>query len=206
MKKIKCRKISEELEEQMTERKLIIWLDSGDTLMNEGTEYRKEGSPIVDHAQMVDGAKEMLRALKQEGFVMELVADGYTQSFDNCFRQHQLGEFFKARTISEEVGAEKPSAQMFETAMEKLRLKEADKSRVIMVGNNLKRDIVGANRFGVTSVWFAWSPRYPMKPETEEETPDYVIRHPMELVTLAKQLDEQLELESGCLRTGENSR
>ena len=177
----------------MAERKLIIWLDSGDTLMDEGTEYREKGSPIVEHAQMVNGARKMLCALKQAGFVMELVADGYTQSFDNCFRQHQLEPFFTARTISEEVGAEKPSAKMFETAMEKLGLKEADKSRVIMVGNNLKRDIVGANRFGVTSVWFAWSPRYPMKPETEEETPDYVILHPMELVELAKELDRRLE-------------
>lgn len=40
-----------------------------------------------------------------------------------------------------------------------------------MVGNNLERDIVGANRFGITSVFIKWSPRYPMEPKNEEEVP-----------------------------------
>ena len=145
-------------------KKLIVFIDSGDTLVNEGTEYRNEGSPIVQSCELIDGAKEMLLTLKERGYTIELVADGYTQSFDNSYGQHGLKNIFDARTISEEVGEKKPSQAMFETAMKLLHLTDEDKKRIIMVGNNLERDIVGANRFGITSVFIKWSPRYPMEP------------------------------------------
>ena len=84
-------------------KKLIVFIDSGDTLVNEGTEYRNEGSPIVQSCELIDGAKEMLLTLKERGYTIELVADGYTQSFDNSYGQHGLKNIFDARTISEEV-------------------------------------------------------------------------------------------------------
>ena len=130
-------------------KKLIVFIDSGDTLVNEGTEYRNEGSPIVQSCELIDGAKELLLTLKERGYTIELVADGYTQSFDNSYGQHGLKNIFDARTISEEVGEKKPSQAMFETAMKLLHLTDEDKKRIIMVGNNLERDIVGATVLGL---------------------------------------------------------
>ena len=46
-------------------KKLIVFIDSGDTLVNEGTEYRNEGSPIVQSCELIDGAKELLLTLKE---------------------------------------------------------------------------------------------------------------------------------------------
>lgn len=174
-------------------KKLIVFIDSGDTLVNEGTEYRNEGSPIVQSCELIDGAKEMLLTLKERGYTIELVADGYTQSFDNSYGQHGLENIFDARTISEEVGEKKPSQAMFETAMKLLHLTDEDKKRIIMVGNNLERDIVGANRFGITSVFIKWSLRYPMEPKNEEEVPDYIIHKPLELLDLVEKLEAELE-------------
>lgn len=175
----------------MQQKKLIIFIDSGDTLVDEGTECRKEGSEVVESAALIPGAKQALISLKEKGFVLELVADGLVRSFDNVYRQNGLEDIFAERTISEAVGAQKPAPEMFRTAMEKLGLGEADKNRIIMVGNNLKRDIVGANRFGITSVLMAWSPRYCMVPENEEQTPDYIIREPLQLVELAERLESE---------------
>lgn len=177
----------------MKNKKLIIFTDSGDTLVDESTEYRREGSQVVESALLIPGAREALITLRERGFVLELVADGLAQSFDNVYRQNGLEDIFARRTISELVGAEKPAPEMFRTAMEKLGLGEKDKSRIIMVGNNLKRDIVGANRFGLTSVLMAWSPRYCMEPAEREETPDYIIREPSELVELAERLEREME-------------
>ena len=174
-------------------KKLIVFIDSGDTLVNEGTEYRNEGSPIVQSCELIDGAKELLLTLKERGYTIELVADGYTQSFDNSYGQHGLKNIFDARTISEEVGEKKPSQAMFEAAMKLLHLTAEDKKRIIMVGNNLERDIVGANRFGITSVFIKWSPRYPMEAKNEEEVPDYIIRKPLELLDLVEKLEAELE-------------
>lgn len=178
-------------------KKLIVFIDSGDTLVNEGTEYRNEGSPIVQSCELIDGAKEMLLTLKERGYTIELVADGYTQSFDNSYGQHGLKNIFDARTISEEVGEKKPSQAMFETAMKLLHLTDEDKKRIIMVGNNLERDIVGANRFGIISVFIKCSPRYPMEPKNEEEVPDYIIRKPLELLDLVEKLEAELEKTEG---------
>ena len=125
-------------------KKLIVFIDSGDTLVNEGTEYRNEGSPIVQSCELIDGAKEMLLTLKERGYTIELVADGYTQSFDNSYGQHGLKNIFDARTISEEVGEKKPSQAMFETAMKLLHLTDEDKKRIIMANAHARHKVVHA--------------------------------------------------------------
>ena len=99
-----------------------------------------------------------------------------------------------AEAISEALSSEKPSALMFRTAMDRLRLTEADKRRVIMVGNNIRRDVVGANRFGIRSVLLTWSPRYRYEPSCPEETPTYRIASPEELLPLAEKLNAELSV------------
>lgn len=170
------------------EKNLIIFTDSGDTLIDEGTEVRNEEG-IVIHAKLIPGAKEALQALYEEGYRIALVADGDEQSFTNVYLENGLSHCFYTRSISEIVGEVKPSARMFQDAMDQNGLTEADKGRIIMVGNNLRRDIIGANRFGLTSVLLDWSPRYDMTPGNDEEKPDYIIHTPSELPALVKRLE-----------------
>lgn len=90
------------------------------------------------------------------------------ESFHNNITENGLDHIFSTWVISEAVGVEKPDQRMFETVLSNLGLTEADKPRIIIVGNNLSRDVLGANRFGITSVHLCWSPRYPhqMRGET----------------------------------------
>ena len=169
--------------------KTIIFIDSGDTLVDESSEVR-DGRDIVQTADLIPGAEEMLRTLRREGYRIAMVADGYAESFRNIYRQHQMDDCFEQRIYSSDVGEEKPSRRMFLSAMDAMGLREEDKSRIIMVGNNIKRDVAGANRFGITSVLLDWTPRYPMQPEREDERPDHVIHTPMELVALVHRLEE----------------
>ncbi len=168
---------------------IIIFTDSGDTIIDESTEIRKVQYGVVYHAECIPGAKETMLALKEAGHTIALVADGLAESFHNVMEENGLAQIFDSWTISEEVGAEKPSATMFEDAMQKLRLEEKDKKRILMVGNNIKRDIVGAKRFGIRSVLLAWSPRYNMTAETPEEEADYRISKPEELIELINHLE-----------------
>lgn len=178
------------------QKKLIIFTDSGDTIIDEGTEIRNEAG-IVVHAELIPGAGEVLKGLYDEGYTIAMVADGEEQSFTNVYEENGLGYCFHTRTISEIVGIQKPSERMFADAMEKNHLSEEDKKRIIMVGNNVRKDIAGANRFGITSVLLDWSPRYDMTPAGEDETPDYVIHKPEELPALVRKLEEQLEQSRG---------
>lgn len=178
----------------MGRKKLVIFTDSGDTIIDEGSEKRPFDE-VVYEAECIPGAKETYLQLKKEGYPLILVADGLTESFERVYRFQHLEDLFDIRVTSEDVGEEKPSQKMFQTAMEAAGLTEQDKGRILMVGNNLSRDIVGANRFGITSVLMRWSPRYPMEPATEEEQPDYVIDTPADLLKLVEMINERLEKE-----------
>jgi putative hydrolase of the HAD superfamily len=73
-----------------------------------------------------------------------------------------------------------------------------------MVGNNLERDIAGANALGLRSVWLDWAPRRAKVPVSTLEVPDYVISSPWELVGLVRQIDAQLR--DGSLHGKQDSR
>ena len=167
----------------MEKKELIIFTDIGDTVIDEGTEIRDIPGGVVHRADCIPGAK----------YTIVMVADGLVQSFRNTMEGNGLDHIFTAWIISEAVGTEKPDRIMFERAMESLGLTEADKSRVIMVGNNLSRDVLGANRFGIASVHLCWSPRYPAQAAGPEEEPVYRIYRPTELLPLVERLERQLE-------------
>ncbi len=173
-------------------KKLIIFTDSGDTIINEATEVR-DGRGIVQEAELIPGAGEVLRQLHEEGFTIALVADGEWESFQNVYRKNGLGGCFDAWIVSEKVGRQKPAAVMFETAFRLLGLTEADRSRVVMIGNNLKKDVAGANRQGLTSIWLDWSPRYFHRLEEPDWQPDYTVKTPAELLPLLHELNRKLE-------------
>ena len=176
----------------MTGQKLIIFTDIGDTIIDEGTEVRKIPKGVVYHASCIPGAKETMISLYNSGHTIAMVADGLKESFYNTMEENGLSHIFASMVISEEFGVEKPNPILFQTAMERLKLTEADKCRIIMVGNNVERDIVGAKRFGIRSVQLLWSDRHPFEPTCPDEEPDYIIHYPGELLELVAKLEREL--------------
>ena len=175
-------------------RKLVVFFDSGDTIVDESTEVRDERG-IVVKAELHDDGGGLLRQLYEDGFTLALVADGEVESFKNIYEQHGLSDVFSVRIISEVMPDRKPAACMFQGAMDALCLTDADKNRVVMIGNNLPRDILGANRFGIRSILYDWSPRYDMTPKSSDETPDYRVSTRDELYKLLLDLDAKCSVQ-----------
>lgn len=175
----------------MKNRNLIIFTDSGDTIIDEGTQVFDERG-IVTKADFIPGADRVLKTLYEEGYRIALVADGEWESFQNVYRENGLGYCFEEWIVSEVVGEQKPAKSMFDTAMQKMKLTDADKPYIVMIGNNLKKDVAGANRYGLTSVWLDWSPRYFHTVEEADWTPDYTVKTPDELLALLHRLEENL--------------
>lgn len=171
---------------------LAICLDSGDTLVDEGTEI-KDAQEVVLQAELIPGAADLIRALKARGYPVALVADGPAGSFRNIFSQHHLSHYFDVLAISGEVGVSKPDARMFHHALQQLAIDPADYGRVIMVGNNLERDIKGANALGIVSVWLDWAPRRSKIPADASEVPQYTIKLPLDLLTLLDDLERNFK-------------
>lgn len=165
-----------------------ICFDSGDTIIDEATEIKDEHE-VTLRAELIPGADRVLHELKRRGYKLALVADGPVGTFRNTLSQHGLYELFDARAISGEVGVDKPDARMFRCALDQLQIRPDEYGRVMMVGNNLSRDIKGANELGIISVWLDWSPRRSKIPADASEAPRYTIKTPTELLSLIDQLE-----------------
>lgn len=175
-------------EHQIRARKICaICIDCGDTLVDEATEV-KQGEVSL-RAELIPGAADLLRALKQRGYPLALVADGPAATFLNNLSPYGLYDLFDAYAISELVTVSKPDARMFTHALDALGVDRADYGRVIMLGNHLERDIGGANALGMISVWLNWSPRRSKIPANALEVPRYTIRLPLELLDVLDALE-----------------
>ena len=167
---------------------LAICFDCGDTLADEATEI-KDANQVTQRADLIPGANEVLRELKRRGYPLALVADGPLGTFHNILTQHNLLDLFDAFAISGELGVEKPHQRMFEHALSQLGIPQQQYDHTLMIGNNLERDIRGANRLGMTSVWLNWSPRRAKVPADASEVPDYTIKLPLELLDVIERLE-----------------
>lgn len=176
----------------MTRYIQAICFDFGDTLADEATEVKDETQTTL-RAELIPGAGKVVRELKQCGYKLALVADGRLGTYSNVLTQHGLYDLFDAFAISDEVGVEKPDRRMFVHALGRLGIIEADYGRVVMVGNNLARDIKGANQLGLISVWLDWAPRRRKVPADELEVPQYTIEEPLELLSVIESLEQKLE-------------
>ena len=166
-----------------------IFFDFGDTLADEATEV-KDATQTTLRAELIPGAAELLRELNRRDLPLALVADGRPGTYHNVLRQHDVYDLFDAFAISEEVGVEKPDRRMFEHALQQLAIEPADYGRVLMVGNNLARDVCGANRLGLISVWLDWAPRRSKTPANADEVPHHTIKQPLQLLDVLSRLSQ----------------
>ena len=72
-------------------------MDSGDTLIDEGSEIRVDG--VVQDARPIPGALELVTALKEQGNLVALVADGSQESFDNVHGKLGLTPLFDVHAL-----------------------------------------------------------------------------------------------------------
>jgi HAD superfamily hydrolase (TIGR01549 family) len=165
-----------------------LLFDLGDTIMLEETEIKDDQGTTL-RAELVPGMAEALRRLKTQGHRLALVADTRPDTPANVLRQHGLYDLFDAFAISEIVGASKPDPRILHAALDTLGIAARDYGRVVMVGNNLERDVVGANRLGLISVFIHINERRRTQPLTEDEAPRYAVTSAHELVALIERLD-----------------
>jgi putative hydrolase of the HAD superfamily len=95
----------------------------------------------------------------------------------------ELVPYFDQIVISGEFGRGKPDPTIFDHALSRISLQ---KNEVIMVGDNLMTDILGANRAGIKSVWINRHHK-----ERNEVIPTYEIQHLEELFPILEELNNK---------------
>ncbi|HEX5416800.1 MAG TPA: HAD family hydrolase [Chloroflexota bacterium] len=163
-----------QLEAERARRKVwAVCFDLGDTLMMEVTE-EKDATATTQRADPFPGAADLIRDLRAAGYLIALVADTRPGTYRNFLRQHNLYDAFDVFAISEELDCEKPDPRMFQHALTGLGIAPEEAHRVVMVGNNLARDVRGANALGITSIHVRHNDRYPAHPADAAEQPRFV--------------------------------
>lgn len=92
----------------------------------------------------------------------------------------ELTPYFDQIVISGGFGKGKPDPSIFEHALSVMSL---EKEEVIMVGDNLMTDILGANRVGIKSVWINRHDK-----NRNEVIPSYEIQHLEDLIDILEDL------------------
>lgn len=113
--------------------------------------------------------KELFKKLKKNGIAIVIVTDLTAHIQMRKIRKLGLGKYIDYVVTSEEVGRDKPYPGMFLLALQRAQLSPTE---VIMVGNDLEKDIEAANELGLHTVLLEkqkvhakgkWKPSYQIK-------------------------------------------
>ena len=100
---------------------------------------------------LVPFAVEVISDLKQMGFTLHIITNGFQEIQGNKLKNSNILHYFDTITNSEMAGVKKPHPNIFEFA---LSLANASKEESIMIGDSLEADVEGALTFGIDAVYF----------------------------------------------------
>jgi len=104
---------------------------------------------FLNHMKIDKGALEFIERCNENSIPICVITNLNTQFQIKKLTQLDLDQKIDFLVTSEEAGVEKPASEIFDLALEKLQLNRHD---VLMVGDNIKFDIIGARDLGVDSI------------------------------------------------------
>lgn len=104
---------------------------------------------------LIDGALELIQALHGK-IPLVIVTNGIGVVQHKRLGNSGLKPFIELMVVSEECGYSKPDRRIFDYTFEQLNRVKTSKrdSKVLMIGDKLETDILGANTVEIDSCWF----------------------------------------------------
>ena len=103
-------------------------------------------------AVLVEGADELLKYLKEKGYVIAIASNSYQAQQERRTKLAGLDKYIDYYFTSMDMGVEKPSVEFFNRCFE--RLGNPPKDEIIMIGDSLTADVAGGNGAGIKTIWF----------------------------------------------------
>lgn len=118
------------------------------------------------HFRLLPDAREVVAYLASK-YALTVVSNGFAEVQHYKLEKSGLLPYFRHVVLSEEVGALKPGARIFEVAMalNRRELPSLEKEEVVMVGDSWGSDIEGAMNAGIDAIWISSEPSAQALPE-----------------------------------------
>lgn len=108
-------------------------------------------SRLAEGAQLLPGAEALCRALSPY-CTLAIVTNGVASAQRGRFGRSPLKGLIPWLFISEEVGYQKPQRQFFDAV--RSAMSPPSSARIVVVGDSLTADILGASNAGLDSIWY----------------------------------------------------
>lgn len=125
---------------------------------------------------LVEGAYEMLQTLHQRGYKLYAASNSFGHLQRKRLTLAGVMPFFEGTYISMDIGYDKPDRRFYEFALNDAQL-SADE--VLMVGDSMTTDIIGAQQVGIDTCWFN-----PTHRPIEDTQPTYEIQSLSQLLSI----------------------
>ena len=106
---------------------------------------------LTQEVHLLPDAITTLTQLKAMGYKLVAGTNGAGVTQKRRLTNSNLIEFFDELFISEELNVEKPHKAFFETIFTTCHV--VDKRKILMIGDNIDADILGAIQSGIDSIW-----------------------------------------------------
>lgn len=107
--------------------------------------------------QLFPNTLETLTRLYQLGYKMHIITNGFVEAQYIKLKESKLEPFFDIIVCSEHIGFNKPDKRIFKHA---LSLAHAKAEESLMIGDDLRIDILGANQVGMEAILFDPNKKY----------------------------------------------
>ncbi len=106
---------------------------------------------LIDNMVPADGAGELMQELKRRNIRIGIGSDMTEVVQIRKLEKLGLLQYIDFVVVSEETGEEKPSARFFARCLEKAG---CEKEECLFIGDNMKKDVLGAEKFGMKSILY----------------------------------------------------
>lgn len=99
----------------------------------------------------IDNAYEVIRYLYEKDYEIHIITNGPTKAVKDKLRKINVLKYVTSIFTAEEAGSMKPHQKFFQKFFEKMN--DNKKEDMIIVGDELDKDVAGGNHNGIDSCW-----------------------------------------------------
>jgi len=139
---------------------------------------------FIDTLELRKGAKKLLLQAQTIGEVGLISNFTYAPVIHKSLKKVGINHFFNVIVVSEEIGHRKPSPEIFQNALTKLKIQSHE---AVYIGDSPNEDIKGAKQAGLKTVFIPSQFNSLKDLKESKQEPDYIVE---DLLTISEKLNE----------------